>query len=112
MAITRVRKFPFASLLSFAALLPDFARTEDKTLRFQGQPVEMHLIVNNTTTSNYELQTGLKKVIHGILYNETDDAVVTNVIVTPKSTDASIAAFSGDLVAAKNYFVLVIGSNE
>lgn len=112
MAITRTRKFPFASLSSFNALLPDFARCEDKFLKFNGQPVEMHLIVNNSSTVDYELVTGFKKVLHGILYNETDDAAVTDVVITPKAGTPGTAVLTGTLTASKNYLVLIIGTNE
>lgn len=112
MAITRTRQFPFASLLSFIALFRDFARTEDKELRFNGHPVEMHLIVNNTSTVDYELVTGFKKVFTGIAYNETDDTDATTIVITPKAGTPGTAVLTGTLTASKNYLVLIVGTNE
>lgn len=110
MAITTVKQFPFAALSPFNALLPEFARCEDKTLRWNGHPVEVHCIVNNSTTAAYNLQTTLKRVLTGIVYNVTDDTNATTITVLPKATDKTIAVLGDDLTAAKTYLVLVIGT--
>ena len=63
-------------------------------------------------TGDYQLQSTLKKVITGVIYNETDDVAVSDVIVLPLSTNPSIALLDGDLAAGKSYLVLLIGTDN
>lgn len=109
MAITTAKQLPFASLITFNALMPELGRTEDKTLRWAGRPCEVWCIVNNTTTTDYNLQTTLKAVQNGIVYNVTDDEKVSTLVITPLSTDPSKAVITGDLTASKTYLVFVVG---
>ena len=109
MAITRTYQFPLNALSPFNALFPDFTRTDDQHFRWNGHPCEVHVIENNTTTTDYNLQTTLNRVINGLIYNGTDSTNETSLPITPLSTNATIAVITGNLAASKNYLVVVVG---
>jgi hypothetical protein len=110
MAITGTKQFPFSALTPFNALAPEIGRTEDKTLRWAGHPAEIHVIINNSSTVDYNLTTTLKRVAGGLVYNLTDDTNMTSVVITPLSTNPAVAVLTGTLTASKNFIVFVYGN--
>jgi hypothetical protein len=83
----------------------------NRMLALHEHPVEVFThVTDGTPDTDSEIQTSqIAAVKGGIIYNITDLAEVTGVVVKPKAAADTIAVLEGTLTASKTYLVLIIG---
>ncbi len=85
--------------------------TDNRILSLNGHPVEIfhHTVDGDGQTDAEFVCNRIQRVMHGFIFNVTDDAFFTAAVVGPKDGAPGTAVATGDLTASKVYLVFVVG---